>query len=133
MFVIGIFEHVVWAPARRIGWIQQTPQFSLSLLLSFHLSQSVWKQLSCLTDRLTYTRHGHTLLCESPVLCLSLARAETHVKRKLFPSLCSNSYHTAKKRERDRCFTSLALPLITVNVCRSLQLLSCCDWSKIRE
>lgn len=107
MFVIGIFEQVVWAPARRIGWIQQTPNkalalFSLSLLLFFHLSQSVWKQLSCLTDRLTYTRHGQTLLCESPVLSLSLARAETHVKRKLFPSLCSNSYHTAKKRERAR-------------------------------
>jgi len=39
VFVIGIFEHVVWGPARRTGWIQQTPQFSLSLLLFFHLSQ----------------------------------------------------------------------------------------------
>lgn len=123
--VYDLYIWVVWMPVRRIEWIQLTQNkaltlFSLSLFLSFHLSQSVWKQLSCLTDRLTYTQHVQALLCESPVLSLSLARAETHVKRKLFPSLCSNSYHTAREKERQMlhisCFSfnhTQCLPFLT--------------------
>lgn len=43
MFVIGIFEHVVWAPARRIGWIQWTQNKALTL---FSLPSLVFSSLS---------------------------------------------------------------------------------------